>query len=74
MVGRGASAREAAAWDGGCERRGRLRGREDERGGGREVRSTPTTWHSSRLRSMSPCAASCNSSSVANCAMRTRYF
>eukprot|EP00966_Prymnesium_polylepis_P195310 4527042-Prymnesium_polylepis.1 len=47
MVGRGASAREAAACDGGCERRGRLRRREDERGGGREARSTPTTWHSS---------------------------
>ena len=35
MVGRGATGPEAAAaCDGGCERRGRLRGRDEERGAG----------------------------------------
>eukprot|EP00966_Prymnesium_polylepis_P125173 2894577-Prymnesium_polylepis.1 len=43
MVGRGTSASEAASCcEDGCDRRARLRGREDERGGGREARSTPT--------------------------------
>eukprot|EP00966_Prymnesium_polylepis_P280894 6490202-Prymnesium_polylepis.1 len=72
MVGMGAAGTEAAAaCDGGCDRRGRLRGRDEERGGGREARSTPAMWQSSRLRPVSPCAATLSSASVLDCVMRT---